>query len=128
MEKSNNILSVKLYFPTGYNVEDIYDEVLDVHIILDNKHVYFGAFFTLKRIQGLMSEMDEKYESDYLGGLFFWEEDMVIVENMALETIKKVTRYIVKDELYERMFSRIGDVDSIYEDSDALSRAIIVTI
>ncbi len=39
-------MKFKIVFPVGYNIEDIYNDNLDLNVVLSNDKVYFGTLFT----------------------------------------------------------------------------------
>ena len=97
------MLEFKIIVPAGYNVQNIFNDNIDLNIILPDGTVFFTTFFTLKNIQTLIE--DE---------LYFWSTDMVIVKDLKKETIKKAVTQIIKDGYVELSFSKIGTIETIY--------------
>ena len=91
----------KISFPTGYQQTDIFQDNIDVNIILANGDIYFGTCFTVLDIQSIMSKGEEPY---------FWATDMVIVKDLRKETIREVVDYIIAEEYIDIIFSKIGTI------------------
>lgn len=95
----------KVRFPTGYQVEDVFNYNLDFHLILENGKVFYGTFFTLDNIHSLMKANQLVY---------FWAEDMVIMENLRKETLRKALDNIMDDGFMKMILCEIGTIQSIY--------------
>ncbi len=74
-------MKFKIVFPVGYNIEDIYNDNLDLNVVLSNDKVYFGTLFTNLNIKYLMEKEGED---------FFWAADMLIVSDLSKVTIYNV--------------------------------------
>lgn len=95
----------KVLFPTGYQVEDVLNDNMDVHIVTAKSDVFFGTLFTAVNVQELIAKQ---------GGSYFWATDMVIVKNLEKETIKKAIDEIIADGYLHQAFTRIGILEKIY--------------
>lgn len=95
----------KIIFLSGYQVKNISDDNLDIHLALENGNVFFATIFTIDNIKSLML----KDNTDY-----FWASDMVIVKDLRKETIWLAMAEIIRDEYLEGSFSKIGTVKEIY--------------
>ncbi len=54
-------MKFKVRFPTPNQIIDVYDDNLDINIILENDGVYFGTLFTLTNIDKLMKKNREVF-------------------------------------------------------------------
>lgn len=95
----------KVLFPTGYQVKDVLNDNIDVHIVTATSEVFFGTLFTALNIQELIAKQ---------GGSYFWATDMVIVKNLEKETIKNAIDEIISDGYLNQAFPRIGILEKIY--------------
>jgi len=96
-----------MLFPGGYRVDDIYDDNLDVNIILENGDVYVGSVFTLQNIKTLMSRNGSRY---------FWSSDMIILEELSLKSINAAIEAVLKDDYFTQAFTKIGLIATVYSD------------
>jgi hypothetical protein len=95
----------KIVFPVPYQVTDIYDDNIDVNIVLSNGDVYFATLFTLKNIRKLLIINSE---------IYFWFADMLIVEDLSYQKIHKVVETVLNDGYFEKAFSKIGTISTVY--------------
>lgn len=105
----------KIHFPVYYQVSDIHNDNMDLHVVLEDGRVFFGTFFTLQNIQDLMTKNRTVY---------FWAEDMVVVEDLSRETIRKVVRQIINDEYIDEALSFIGTITEIYSDKFSFEEVV----
>jgi len=98
-------MQYKIMFPAPYQVLDIYNDNLDINIVLENGEVYFGTLFTLKNIQYLM-------ESD--SDIYFWSTDMLIMKDLSYESISIVVKKLLDDGILKQVFSKIGTIESVF--------------
>ncbi|SMC84243.1 hypothetical protein [Moheibacter sediminis] len=92
--------------------EDRYDENLDVFVTYQNKK-YVGSFFTYKNIESLIAK--NKEWGELLNGRYFWASDMILVEEITPELIRKVIVEMINDESFFKAFSYIPD-DELLDD------------
>ncbi len=95
----------KIMFPASYQVSDIYNDNLDLNIVLENGEVYFGTLFTLQNIKHLM-------ESNY--DIYFWSTDMLILKDLSYESIFIVVEKLLNDGILKQVFSKIGTIETIF--------------
>ncbi|TJZ61987.1 hypothetical protein FAZ15_05600 [Sphingobacterium olei] len=100
-------MDFKILFPAPYQVSDIYDDNLDINIILDDGSVYFGTLFTLANINKLMVGSRDRY---------FWSTDMLIVEDLSHEGINSSIEAVLSDGYFENVFSKIGTIKTVFPD------------
>lgn len=70
----------KIVFPTGYQINNIYNDNIDVNVYLSTGEVYFATLFTVHNIEMLM-----KRENDY----YFYSDSMIIFQDLSLKNIKE---------------------------------------
>ncbi|GEJ46278.1 hypothetical protein [Chryseobacterium sp. ON_d1] len=95
----------KVIFPSGYNINDYYDDNIDLNIILPTGRVFFSTFFTMLNINNLI-EKDNT--------LYFWAMDMIIVKDLRKETIRNVILKMIDDGYLESACSDIGEINEIF--------------
>jgi len=96
-------MQFKLFFT--HRVEDIFNDNIDIHIILSNDDVYVATLFTLKNIDMLMRGDDASY---------FWGSDMIIVPDLSHSTIRKAIQEALDDGHFENSCSKIGTVKIVF--------------
>lgn len=99
-----NYNNIAINFPTGYNITNIIDDNIDIHIIVDNR-VFFSTFFTTKNIDRLIDKESSSY---------FWATDMIILSDLRLETIKGAVIDIVESGIISDSLTDIGDLELVY--------------
>ena len=91
----------KISFPTGWEVEDIFDANLDINIISTEGEVFFVCLFTLKNIEKLMLHGET---------VAFWADDLIIVPDLSLNTIR-----LAADEVVENgLGTFIGNIEKVF--------------
>ncbi|GAA4142745.1 hypothetical protein GCM10022216_23990 [Sphingobacterium kyonggiense] len=98
-------MQFKIMFPAPYQVRDIYNDNLDLNIVLENGEVFFGTLFTLQNIKHLM-------ESD--SDIYFWSTDMLILKDLSYESISIVVKKLLNDGILKQVFSKIGTIESVF--------------
>ncbi|WP_426790740.1 hypothetical protein [Sphingobacterium sp. WOUb80] len=100
-------MKFKVRFPAPYQVVNVYNDNLDVNIILENDEVYFGTLFTLTNIDKLMEKNRE---------IYFWSTDMLIVKDLSYQGIHAALDAVLNDGRFNSFFSKIGMVKDFYSD------------
>jgi hypothetical protein len=95
----------KIIFPSGYQIRDIYNDNIDVNVILPDNTVFFGTLFTLQNIQEIMKKTND---------LYFWSTDMIVVQDLKKESIYNVVNKVLEEEYLPAIFSKIGMVENIF--------------
>lgn len=95
----------KVFCPAGYHVEDVFDDNLDLNIILDTEEVFFATVFTVRNVQVLLDCSPEPY---------FWSVNMFIVDNLRVPTILDAVASIVQEGRADAIFGRIGTTTTVY--------------
>jgi hypothetical protein len=93
------MVDFKIIYPAGYQIANIYNDNIDVNIVLSDGSVYFGTFFTLASIQDLIIQNEYSY---------FWCTNLVIVENLSENAIYKAVLNIMNDGYFENIFENIS--------------------
>lgn len=97
-------MQFKLFFT--HRVADIFNDNIDIHIILSNDDVYVATLFTLKNIDMLMRRDEASY---------FWASDMIIVPDLSHLTIRKAIQAALDDGYFENICSKIGTVKTVFD-------------
>ncbi|MDF2849700.1 MAG: hypothetical protein K0S31_385 [Sphingobacterium multivorum] len=111
-------MKFKVLFPAPYQVVDVYDDNLDINIILENDEVYFGTLFTLTNINKLMEKNRE---------IYFWSTDMLIVKELSYQGIHAALQAVLNECYFNSVFSKIGVVEDIYSDFEWKDFADVVS-
>ena len=99
----------KVLCPAGYHVDDVYNDNMDLNIVLDTEEVFFATAFTVRNVQALLARSLEPY---------FWSVDMFIVDNLRVPTILEAVACIVQEGMADTIFGRIGTTATVYRDMD----------
>jgi hypothetical protein len=105
----------KVRFPGGYQVDDIFNDNIDLNVILPDGRVFFATAFTILNIQYLI-EKDQD--------IYFWATDMFVVKDLEKITIKKSIEKIIADDYFEMIFCKIGYLETVYSDDLAYNEVI----
>jgi hypothetical protein len=105
----------KILCPGGYNVDNIDDGNIDVHVITKNGDVYFATVFTIANVERLMQRDGKSY---------FWAADMVIIEKLDMPTLKKAIKQMADANHLEVAFDKIGNIKDIYPRSPSFEQLI----
>lgn len=97
-------MQFKLFFT--HRVEDIFNDNIDIHIIMSNDEVYVATLFTLQNIEMLMRRNDASY---------FWSSDMIIVPGLSHLTMRKAIQEALDDGYFEKACSKIGSVKTVFD-------------
>ena len=98
----------KIRFPGGYDIEDVFNDNIDLNVVLQDKRVFFATAYTIKNIEYLL-EKDQD--------IYFWSTDMFIIKDLEKITIKKSIEKIIENDFFESIFSKIGSVEDVYSSS-----------
>lgn len=96
----------KIRFPTGYKINDYYNDFIDIIVILPNGAMHFGTAYTLDNIQETMDRLNHTY---------FWATDFFIVKDLKIETILNTIDKSIDEGSFDMMFSVIGTINERYE-------------
>jgi hypothetical protein len=77
----------------------------DVIVVLADGHKYSASFFTYDFIEQARSK--NKRSGDYLNGKYFWEKNMVLVEECSPDVITPVVREIIDEGEFGDVFRRL---------------------
>lgn len=104
----------KLKFPSGYIVDDVSNDNIDINIYTPNGDIFFATLFTLNNIAGLM----QKDQS-----VHFWSDSMVILKDLEKATIKASITAMIEEDYLHHAFSNIGNMsgaNAVYKSYESL--------
>lgn len=91
----------KIIFPTTINsIKNVYNDYLDINIIFDDGTIYFATFVTFEFVK-----------DNILNENMFWIEDMVIVKDLNVTTLKTTIKKLVNEYNIDEVFCRIDYLD-----------------
>ena len=84
-----------LFLPMGYSVRDINNDNMDIIVLFENGQRYAATIFTIENVRSLMG-----------AGNYFWALTMIIVKDLAKETIfntisELIERFGIKNVMME---------------------------
>ena len=85
--------------------EDIFDGNEDIFVKFSNGDEYVATFFTYKNIETLRQK--NRKTGEELSGKYFWASDMILIDNLSLETIKEVIDDLLKNDDFIFVFNKI---------------------
>lgn len=105
-------MDFKIVFPVGYQVNYIYEDNLDINIILHNEDVFFGTLFTINNIKSISDKSKES---------FFSSTAMLIVKDLSKKTIYKSISELLANGYLGEVFTKIGTVSSVFPNSKSFN-------
>lgn len=84
---------------------NVAEQNIDFNIIVDNIK-YAGTAVTLKNIEYLMNKF--RASGDCHFGHYFWQSNMLILEEMTIDCLRAALLDIVKDKTLDDMFYKIN--------------------
>ena len=88
-----------------HEVDDVLNEQVDAEVVsLQMVESRTVTFFTLRNIEQVLSRYKESGEC--LFGKYFWAKDLIIVESLDFEVIRKVVWDLVESGEYEGALGR----------------------
>jgi hypothetical protein len=97
-------MEFKILLTTPYEYINILNDNIDINVILPTGEVYFGVFFSIANIQNLLEKSDSGY---------FNSEDMIIVKELTVPTIRYAVTNIINNGVIELVMSKIGYIKSV---------------
>lgn len=80
------------------------DENTDVIVKFEDGSGWSATFFTYQNIISLSEK--NKTTGENLNGIYFWASDMVLIKRISRKEIEAVTKELIKDGTFERVFTR----------------------
>ena len=87
------------------NIIDPTDDNVDVEVLSADGGRYVATFFTIKNIRTLLESY--KVSGECQQGLYFWSSDLIIVEYLSDENIRKVVDDLWRTEEFYASFSKV---------------------
>ena len=79
-------------------VADVLDDNVDVIVRFPQGEARTSTFFTVRNIESIMAGY--RASGECLAGRFFWSKDMIIVEDLRMETIRDTVHELVRSGEY----------------------------
>ncbi|MCB0629152.1 MAG: hypothetical protein R2824_18785 [Saprospiraceae bacterium] len=84
---------------------DYADNYTDVIVEMENGAVYVASFFTYQSISSLIDK--HRMNGEYLGGKYYWAEDMVLIDKCGMEDVKKVIQHLIEEGDFLEVFRKL---------------------
>jgi len=97
----------KVFSVLSYDAHDVFNDNIDLRVITEDEIVFAGTFVTRANVDALMVGNKRS---------FLWIDDMVIVEDLRIETIRDIVITMVNDKFLSSAFSKIGSIKEVYGD------------
>ena len=99
------MIDFRLQTPSGTEIISSDNDNIDVIIDLADGRSFSATFFTINNLSTLM----ERYRTsgECANGLYVWAKDMVVVESISLEILKRVIADLVSTGEIEACCTRI---------------------
>ena len=77
----------------------------DVVVFLENDKKFIASFFAYANIDELRRQ--NKINGIFLKGSYFWDKNMVLVEDCSLDTIKPVVKDLIDEGNFQEAFREL---------------------
>jgi len=74
----------------------------DVIVITDSGKKYVASFFSYVDVEERRRQ--NKRTGEFMDGLYFWDKNMVIVEECTLSTIEKIVQHMIDEGEFQEAF------------------------
>ena len=101
-----NIFSTAAFFDRYKDNEE--RESTDVIVTLSNDEKYLATFFTFDYVN--KSKVNFKESGEYLNGKCFYYNNMVLIDELSLPSIKEVVIHLFEEGVLSENFKKIGPV------------------
>ncbi len=97
----------KIYLPSENQLGDSLDYMgsTDVIVLSENHKKYVASFFTYANIEE--KRRQNMKSGEYLDGLYFWDKNMIIVEECTLNTIQRVIDNLIDEGEFQEAFKQL---------------------
>lgn len=89
----------------GAQVWDPATDNVDVEVALTDGRRFGATFFTLQNVQRLFEK--NRATGECLGGLYLWAVNMIIVETLTMDVIRKTVEDLLDNGEFFSAFSRL---------------------
>jgi hypothetical protein len=96
----------KIHYPIPMIDDSILDFNVDFNLILETGEVFFGFAATPENLRSLLEKKEKSY---------FWDSDLIILPDLKIETIRTAVAEAIETGHYERMFTFIGNIDTVFD-------------
>lgn len=87
-------------------IENKNNDNVDIHITFSNNQSYIATFFTYENIKSLVKK--NKKTGECLSGTYFWASDMILIQDLEIETIRTVVSQTIENNLFLEIFRPVG--------------------
>ncbi|MEN8228471.1 MAG: hypothetical protein ABFS38_09980 [Bacteroidota bacterium] len=97
----------KIFLPNHENEEAYPCDTgsTDVIVLSENGSKYLASFFTYDNI--VERRLISKRNGEYMDGLYFWDKNMIIVEECSLTAIQKVVLHLIDEGEFQEAFKQL---------------------
>ncbi|WP_046757162.1 hypothetical protein [Kordia jejudonensis] len=85
--------------------EDIFNGNEDIFVTLKNGKQYVATFFTYKNVENIRKKNQKTGEE--LNGKYFWSSDMILIEDLRIDTINSVIDHLLEQDYFFDIFSEV---------------------
>ncbi len=93
----------------GLDGVDPADDNIDVEVTFDDGSRYAATFFTLENLRSLFEKNERTGE--FVGGLYLWASDMVIVRELTEASIAETIADLIKKLYFDIAFQKLEELD-----------------
>jgi hypothetical protein len=104
----NKIKVEKIFITAEHQRDNFYNEDdgnTDVIVLTADGQKYTASFFTYAYIEKLRNR--NRITGDYLRGRYFWEKNMVLVEDCSFDAINPVVIHIIDEGEFNEVFRHL---------------------
>lgn len=77
----------------------------DVIVFLENGKKYIASFFAYGNIESL--QLKHQFDGNFLHGSYFWNKNMILVEECTLQSIELVINDIIDEGNFQEAFRQL---------------------
>src|ERR1700761_2364920 len=97
-------MDFKVLLIAPYENIDILNDNIDINVVLPTGDVYSATLFTIANIQAMLEKSDDGY---------FNSEDMIIVKELTVPTIRFAINNIINNGSIELTMSKVGHIQDV---------------
>lgn len=77
----------------------------DVIVCMDNGTKYIASFFAYANIEDM--RIQHQFEKSYLNGRYFWDKNMILIEECSPQTIESVIHDMIDEGNFQEAFRQL---------------------
>ena len=88
-----------------HEIEDEYDDNVDVVVKLTDGRQFVATVFTLQNLSTLFKK--NRNTGECAGGTYLWASDMILVNRLTPQVLEETVATLIRDDEFETAFTEI---------------------